>query len=117
MKITIETSGGFAALPGPGKPVILDTARIDARVAEDLETLVRESRFFDLPALLDATHEGAADYFTYTVTVQDGPLLHTVQLTEPITDAVLERLVSTLENMARPSPPGRLGDGPAAPGQ
>jgi hypothetical protein len=117
MKITFETSGGFAALPAPGQPVTIDTARIDPQVADDLETCVRESRFFDLPATIDTTQKGAADYFTYTITVQDGPRLHTVQLTEPITDAVLDRLVSGLQRLARPSTPGRLGDGHSASGQ
>jgi hypothetical protein len=116
VKITFETSGGFAALPAVGEPVTIDTARIEPQLADQLETCVRESRFFDQPATIDTTQQGAADYFTYTVTVQDGPLLHTVQLTEPITDAALERLVSSLENMTRPSTPGRLGDGHSAAG-
>jgi hypothetical protein len=116
MKITFETGGGFALLPAPGQPVIIDTAQVDPQVADQLETLVRESRFFELPALIDTTQEGAADYFTYTVTVQDGPLINTVQLTEPIADAVLERLVSGLQRLARPSTPGRLGDGHSASG-
>ena len=110
MKITFETSGGFAFLPALGKPVTIDTAQIESQVADQLETCVRESRFFDQPAHIDSTQKGAADYLTYTVTVQDGPLIHTLQLTDPITDAVLERLVSSLQNMARPSTPGRLGD-------
>jgi hypothetical protein len=117
MKITFETSGGFAYLPALGKPVLIDTAQIERQLADQLETCVRESRFFDLPALIDTTQKGAADYFTYTVTVQDGPLIHTVQLTEPITDAKLERLVSSLQNLARPSTPGRLGDGHSASSQ
>jgi len=101
MKITFETSSGFIYLPALGKPVIIDTAQIDPQVADQLETFVRESRFFDQPALIDTTLEGAADYFTYTITVQDGPLVHAVQLTEPIMDTDLERLVSSLQNMAR----------------
>ena len=117
MRITFETSGGFVYIPALGKPVTVDTAQLDPQVGNQLETLVRESRFFDLPALIDTTQKGAADYFTYTVTVQDGSLIHTVQLTEPITDESLERLVSSLENVARPSTPGRLRDGHSASGE
>jgi hypothetical protein len=117
MKITLETSGGFAALPGAGTPVTIDTARIHPQDAGPLETCVRESRFFDLPAVLDSTRQGAADYFVYTVTVQDGPRLHTVQLTDPITDALLERLVSGLQRITHPSTPGRPEGGHSASGQ
>ena len=78
---------------------------IDPQLAPQLESLVRESRFFDQPPRIDTTLRGAADYRTYTITVQDGPHVHTVQLTDPITDANLERLVSRLQTMARPSTP------------
>ena len=105
MNITFQMSGGFAYIPGLSRPVIIDTAQIDPQVANQLEFLVRESRFFDQPARVDTTAKGAADYRTYTITLQDGPRIHTVQLTDPITDANLERLVSRLQIMARPSTP------------
>ena len=105
MKITFKMNGGFAYIPALGKPVILDTAKIDPQVADQLESIVRESRFFDQPALIDTTAKGAADYRTYTVTVEDGTRVHTVQLTDPITDANLERLVSRLRVTARQSTP------------
>lgn len=105
MKITFSINGGFAYIPALSRPVIIDTAQIDPQVANQLESLVRESRFFDQPARADTTAKGAADYRTYTITVQDGPRVHTVQLTDPITDANLERLVSRLQVMARPSTP------------
>lgn len=68
MKITFNMSGGFAYLPALSRPVIIDTAQIDPQVANQLESLVRESRFFDQPARADTTAKGAADYRTYTIT-------------------------------------------------
>lgn len=105
MKITFQMSGGFAHFPVLSRPFITDTAHIDPQVANQLESFVRESRFFAQPARAETTANGAADYLTYTITVQDGSLVHTVQLTDPITDTNLERLVSHLQNMARPAAP------------
>jgi hypothetical protein len=103
MKITFEMSGGFAHIPALSRPVITDTEHVDTRLADRLESLVQESSFFDRPPRLDTRAKGAADYRTYTITVQDGPRVHTVELTDPITDQNLDRLVSFLRNMSYPS--------------
>jgi hypothetical protein len=104
MIITFEMSGGFAHLPALSRPVAIDTAQIEPQARTELESLVRQSRFFDQP-----THptpaKGAADYRTYTITVQDGPRVYTIQLTDPITDINLEQLVSRLRVMARKTTP------------
>lgn len=102
MKITFQMSGGFAYIPALSGPIIIDTAQIDPQVATELESLVRESRFFDQPAHADTVAKGAADYITYTIIVEDGPRVHTSQFTDPIMDANLQRFVSRLQVMARP---------------
>ena len=101
MKVTIETSGGFASFPALSRPVTVDTAAIDMALARELERLVRAAAFFDRPARIDTTEKGAADYQTYTITVQDGPRVHTVCLTDPLTDSSLEKLVSRLRDITR----------------
>jgi hypothetical protein len=105
MKLTFKISGGFAYIPALSRPVIIDTAQIDPQVANQLESLVQESRFFDQPATINTVPKGAADYRTYTITVEEGSRAHTIELTDPITDANLERLVSFLEGMSRPLTP------------
>jgi hypothetical protein len=105
MKITIETSGGFAPLPALSRPITIDTKTIDRQIASQLESLVQDAAFFDRPAFIDTTAKGAADYRTYTITVQDGPRVHTVRLTDPIADSSLERLVSRVQAIARPPQP------------
>lgn len=105
MKITIETSGGFASFPALSKPVTVDTETIDSELGRELETLVGDAAFFDQPALIDTTKKGAADYQTYAVTVQDGPRAHTVRLTDPLTEPSLMQLVSRLQVVARSSNP------------
>ena len=105
MNLTIETSGGFAALPGLNRPFTIDTKVLDPQLAGELESLVQEANFFARPAVIDTTAKGAADYQIYVITVQDGTRSHTVRLTDPITDSSLERLVSRLQAMVRPSKP------------
>lgn len=102
MKITFKTNGGFAYLPALSKPLIIDTTQIDPQVANQLESFVRESDFFNQPAQINTVSKGAADYRTYTLTVEDGTHSHTIQLTDPIADANLQRFVSHLRNMAHP---------------
>jgi hypothetical protein len=83
MKINFKMDGGVAYLPAFSKPLIIDTTQTDPQVANQLESLVREARFFDQPAQTGAVAKGAADYKTYTLTVEDGPHSRTIQLTDP----------------------------------
>ncbi len=103
MKITLETSGGFAYMPKLNAPVVTDTEQIEPDIGRQLKTLVRESRFFEQPARTITVKKGAADYRTYTISVEDGSRIHSVELTDPITDTNLERLVALLQTLARPS--------------
>lgn len=102
MKIVFETSGGFAFTPALGKPVTIDTSQIDPTAARELESLIREARFFDLPAQAPPPPSGAADYFTYTLTVEDGSRQHTIEFTDPISDPTIGRLVLVLQELSRP---------------
>ncbi len=98
-------SGGFAHIPALNGPFTIDTAQIDPQVANQLESLVREARFFDQATLTGTVARGAADYRTYNITVEDGSRVHTIQLTDPIKDANLGKLISQLRAIARPSKP------------
>ena len=105
MTIIFEMSGGFAHLPALSRPLTIDTGQIAPRARTELESLVHQARFFDQPLRGPAPAKGAADYRTYTITVQDGPHAHTIQLTDPTTDINLEQLVSRLRVMARKTTP------------
>jgi hypothetical protein len=102
MKINFKTSGGFAHLPAFSKPFVVDTEKVDPQIARQLESFVQESRFFEQPAQANTTRKGAADYQTYTITIEDNTRSHTVQLTDPINDANLHQLVAQLRLMSRP---------------
>jgi hypothetical protein len=98
MKITLEVSGGFAALPQLSKPRSIDTEAVDPARARELESIVRDANFFELPVRSDTTSPSAADLFTYSITVKDEDREHTVELTDPVSDERLIRLIDTLRS-------------------
>jgi hypothetical protein len=104
MKIVFETSGGFVFIAALDRPVTIDTAQMDPQTAHELTALIQSARFFDRPAEL-APPAGAADYRTYTITVDDGRRVHTVRFTDPISDEALGQLVSRLRKLAHPPRP------------
>jgi hypothetical protein len=57
---------------------------------------VASTQFFGLPARVDTTSPGAADYITYTITIEDDDREHTVILTDPVSDERLVRLIDHL---------------------
>ena len=101
MKVTLETSGGFAALPGLARPLTIDTASLDAKAATALHSLIAESSFFELPPLIDPTQKGAADFLTHQLSIDDGSLIHTVRFTEPILNPFLQRLLDLIQAILR----------------
>ena len=90
MKITYSMRGGFAYVPTLNQPITIDTAQIDQQTADRLNSLLQSAHFFDKPIAAGAPLPGAADYRTYTITVDDGLRTHTVELNDPIVDADLD---------------------------
>jgi hypothetical protein len=103
MKINFKMSGGFAHLPALSKPFLVDTEKVDPQLAQQLESLVQGAHFFEQPAQVNTTRRGAADYQTYTISIEDSARSHTIQLTDPIQDPNLQQLVAQLRQMSRPS--------------
>ena len=103
MKINFQISGGFANFSALNGPFHINTEHLDRQTANQLESLVLASRFFDQPAIAGAVAKGAADYRTYTITIEDGLNTHTIQLADPIKDEDVAQLVLKLKNMPHPS--------------
>lgn len=100
MRVTLEISGGFFASPALNGPFTIDTSTIDPVHASEVEAIVDDVRFFELPAHLNATAPGAADHFEYTITARDGEQVHSVILVDPISDVGLAQLITLLRNSA-----------------
>jgi Emfourin len=96
MRIQFRPDGGLASFPGLERPLELDTAELAPEQAASLERLVRDAGVFALPARAGAPAPGAADYRSYTITVDDGARSHTITVAEPIEDAALRALVERL---------------------
>ncbi|MCS6924450.1 MAG: hypothetical protein NZ578_00980 [Candidatus Binatia bacterium] len=101
MRIRFKTEGGIAHFPGLSQPVTIDCDQLPTQEAREVEQLVADARFFALPAGAGAGRQGAADYRHYTITVEAEGRRHTVQVSDPVADPALQRLVAYLQAKAR----------------
>src|SRR6187431_1672539 len=97
MNVTLEISGGFAPTPSLSVPYIVNTDEMESLRASEIETIVRDSHFFELPNRVETAPRGAADYFVYAITIKDGDRVHTVVLTDPVSDPQLMRLIDLMK--------------------
>lgn len=100
MKISLEISGGFFASPAMSAPTVIDTAAIDPKRASEVEAIVQDVSFFQLPRQMTTAPSGAADHFVYTLEIKDGDHEHTVVLTDPIPDDGLVQLIHIIRTEA-----------------
>ncbi len=99
MRISAKRSGGFAGLTEDVGTV--DTAQLDEVTRSQIEQMIHNGRFFELPATVSGGI--GADRFNYEITVSEGGRQHTVAFTEdgsPQT-APLRRLVDTIAQLRK----------------
>ena len=101
MRIKFEMDGGLAYFPGLNTPFSIDTAHMEPQQASQIESMINNVRFFDLPSHAGTLAPGAADYRTYTITVEDGQRSHVVQVNDPVGNTVLQELVDYFQNLFR----------------
>jgi Emfourin len=92
MIIHLVRTGGFG---GMRREVRIETGALPSAEREPLERLVGEAGFFSLPAHFPKPGKGA-DYFTYSVTVEDGGRRHTVEAAQPSLPENLRPLIREL---------------------
>jgi hypothetical protein len=97
MKIRYQQSGGFS---GIRKTSIVDTQALPAREAKKVQDLVESAGFFDLPKKFPRPKSGA-DYFTYSLTVEDGDRSHSVEVSEPSAPESLRPLIRYLASLKK----------------
>lgn len=101
MRVHFQTDGGVAHFPALQKALTVDTAVLPAQEAASLEELVRAAQFFSRPPESGSAAPGAADYRTYTISVEDSENSHTIRVSEPVQDPALEALINSLQNRQR----------------
>jgi len=92
MRVVVQQEGGFAGLIRP--PLAVDSAQLAPEQQRELDRLMVECDFFHLPANGPTPLQGAADYLTYTVTVEREQQTHSIRVTDPVTDAALAALIA-----------------------
>jgi hypothetical protein len=97
MRVELQTDGGIAYFPGLSKPVVVNSADLPKAQASQLQQLIDDAHFFELPAAPRARPKGAADMRSYTITVEDGRRRSTVRLVDPVEDTNLQALIEFLE--------------------
>jgi hypothetical protein len=102
MRIQYKREGGLAYFPGLSRPVRIDTGHLSKEEAQELERLVESAGFFDISPPPPPQHGGAADAFQYTITVESGGKQHTVQVSDPVENPDLQKLIDFLKIRAKP---------------
>ena len=102
MRVELQTEGGVAYFPGLSKPVVVNSAELPKAQASQLQQLVDDAHFFELPAVSRSLPKGAADMRSYTITVEDGRRRSTVRLIDPIENTNLQALIKFLEDQRAP---------------
>jgi hypothetical protein len=98
LKINFELSGGIR---GSLYSRTIDTEKLPRSKALNLERLLEQSNFFDLPSdtsRLSITR-GAADYYTYNITVEKGGKTHSVKFTDLGMTKELNELVKSVSKL------------------
>jgi hypothetical protein len=98
MRVHFQMSGGIGYFPGLAAPRTIDVDALDSDTRARIRRVVEESQFFSTPSRNPA-RKGAADYQTYTITVEDGARHHTVVVSDPV-PAALQGLVDQLKQLA-----------------
>jgi hypothetical protein len=104
MKIYFEQYGGYA---GIARKITVDTdlpafSNDNAKV----RSLIEKSNFFELPAKSDMPPKGAADYFSYNITVvSDDGKTHTINATDFTKSEELTQLISYLRSKLKSQQP------------
>jgi hypothetical protein len=109
MRVEFITQGGIAHFPGLSRPVVIDSAALSAEEDAELKRLVEAARFFEQPATAGAPPPGAADYYQYTISIEDEGRQHTLKLADPVEDPALQQLLHFLQAKARQLRRGREG--------
>jgi hypothetical protein len=99
MKIKFERSGGII---GTTINFSADTDLLSRSEADQIQQLIDNARFFELPSESAPPPKGAADYFEYVVTVEkEGSQQHTIKTTDITMPPTLKPLINFLTNKQR----------------
>jgi hypothetical protein len=98
MRIQLKTDGGIAYFPGLAKPRELTPDDLTEADQKTLESLTEEADFFNLPPDMTHAAQGAADYQSYTLTIEMAGNQHTVHFSDLTEDRQLADLLAFIQS-------------------
>ena len=98
MRIQYKKEGGIAYLPALAKPVVIDTDQLNSADAQELQRLLEQASFHDLPDTVGTLTRGAADVQTHSIQVEGGK---TVKVVDPSAAPGVSELVQWLDKKAK----------------
>ncbi|MBX3084873.1 MAG: hypothetical protein KF716_24775 [Anaerolineae bacterium] len=100
MRVRLEQDGGFVFMPGLHTVKEVNTKTLPPKIAKTLKRLVTKADFFSLPTKQPEVAKGAADYRTYTITIEDDGKRHSVETPEITENEALRDLIEFVEKSA-----------------
>ncbi|MDR3590668.1 MAG: hypothetical protein P4N41_13530 [Negativicutes bacterium] len=97
MKIQLERSGGFTAIPLQSS---IDTDLLEPEESKNLIAMVESAGFFDLPDRIPPSNVGA-DRFSYKLTIADKARSHAIEFNEADVPESLSSLIQRVTLLAR----------------
>ena len=94
MRVRFQSSEGLVFLSRPRPPVSIDAGKLAEPDRRALEQLVRDARFFELPARIPPLR-GAAEA-TCHITIEDRGREHSVSVSDPVEGPALRKLLDRL---------------------
>jgi hypothetical protein len=92
MQIRFVRSGGFGGIRTSG---VVDTGTLPLTEAKKVQQLVESAGFFSLPEKFPTPQKGA-DYYTYSLTIEQENRSHSIEVSEPAAPESLRPLIRYL---------------------
>ncbi len=95
MRIQFKTEGGFAYFPGLSQPTTINSEDLPPAEAKHLQQLVQA---VETKNARKSAAQGAADYQSYTIQIENGAESYTMRVADPVADPSLQALVDYLRD-------------------
>ena len=99
MRVRFQNSEGLVFLSRAAAPVTIEAGTLAEDDRRSLEQLVKEARFFDLPATVPALR--GAHQAGYHITIEDSGRQHSISVSDPVQGPALRRLIERLREMGQ----------------
>jgi len=97
VRVRFQNSEGLVFLSRVKPPVTIDAGALTEDDRRSLEQLVKEARFFDLPARVPAPR--GAQHLTCHITIEDRGRQHSISVSHPVQGPALRRLIDRLREL------------------